>query len=102
MGTIASHAKRQQDEYKSRISRIVDEEMQADTTFRERLNRTKIIEHITQLMHYLSFGEFQAIQESDLKQRIGKLMANQLVSGMLADLSAEFFSFLRAACGLDL
>jgi len=89
MSTMTAPIESRREGYMPRISRIVDEEMQADEAFREKLNRTKVIEHITRLMQHFTCEEFKTIGENDLKQRIGKLMVNQLVSGMLTDLSAE-------------
>jgi hypothetical protein len=72
-----------QDIYISRISQFVDEAMAKEEVFREKLNRTKIILYITKLMKQVPLQDFLAIQDDDLRQRIGKLMASQLVYGIL-------------------
>ncbi len=89
MSAVATVPKIKQDIYVSRISKVVDEWMAKDEDYRERLDRRKTIKHLTTLMKKFSLDEFLAIEDEDFKQRIKKLMTNQLVGGMLSDLNPE-------------
>jgi len=44
---------------------------------------------LTELMEYLSFEQFMAMTDDELKELIGKQMALELVAGMLDDFTPE-------------
>jgi hypothetical protein len=76
--------------YRIRIANIVTRFMQDNWAFRERLNAVEIINAITQSMRELfSLGDFLAIEDTDLKRRIGQRMAIEGLRGLLSDLSPE-------------
>jgi len=78
------------DVYQMRIANIVDKFMKENEAFRERLERDKIIASITDSMINLySLEQFFAIEDSDLKSRIGQRMLFQGLYGLLDDLTPE-------------
>jgi hypothetical protein len=76
--------------YRIRITNIVNQFMQDNWAFRERLNALEIINAMTQAMRELfSLGEFLAIDDRELKRRIGQRMAIEGLAGLLSDLTPE-------------
>ncbi len=81
---------KRQDVYQMRIANIVDKFMKENEAFRERLERDKIIASITDYMvHLYSLEQFFAIEESDLRSRIGQRMSIEGLYGLLDDLTPE-------------
>lgn len=89
MSAVLTPVQTEQDIYVSRISKVVDEWITKKLVYRKGLNRRKTIEHLTTVMKRFSLDEFLAIDDDDFKQRIKKLMTNQLAGGMLSDLTPE-------------
>jgi len=78
------------DVYKIRIANIVDKFMREEEVFRQRVDRDSIITSITDSLHEkYSLEQFLAIEDSDLKQRIGQRMAIEGLYGLLDDLTPE-------------
>jgi hypothetical protein len=78
------------DVYRMRISHIVEKLMQDNGAFQERLDKTEVINEATQSMQEkFPLKQFLAIEDSDLKLRLGQRMAIQGLYGLIADLSQE-------------
>jgi hypothetical protein len=75
--------------YRIRIAKIVDNVMKEDDIFREELNQDKIIEFIINIMQKISVEDFLGIDDAELKKRIGRLMAWNMLSGLLDDFTPE-------------
>ena len=73
----------ERDLYLSRIGRVVDDLMEQEEIFRERLDRMKIILYITKQMKKLPLETFLAIEDHEFRQCVGKWMASQLVDGIV-------------------
>jgi hypothetical protein len=87
--------------YRMRIAHIVKKFMRENWAFRERLNETEMINTITQSMQKnLTLEQFLALEDSELKRRIGQRMATEGLYGLLADLTPEQLkSFDEAVAG---
>jgi len=87
--------------YRMRIAYIVKKFMRENWAFRERLNEIEIINTITQSMQKnLTLEQFLALEDSELKRRIGQRMATEGLYGLLADLTPEQLkSFDEAVAG---
>ena len=83
MNTTASLTFQGDNLYRTRISRAVDDMMKQEDIFREQLHRNKIIAHLTALLKTVPPETFQAMNEHDLTRRIGVLMSDELVEGLL-------------------
>lgn len=76
--------------YRIRIANIVNQFMQDNRAFRERLNAMEIINSMTQSMREIvSLNEFLAIADVELTRRIGQRMAIEGLAGLLSDLTPE-------------
>jgi hypothetical protein len=73
----------ERDLYLSRIGRVVDDLMEQEEIFRECLHHPNIILEITDQMKKLPLETFLAIEEHEFRQCVGKLMASQLVDGIV-------------------
>jgi hypothetical protein len=82
MSTQMLSLHRHDDLYVSRISPVVNDLMTKEEVFRENLHQTHVITQLTDLMEVFSPEEFLAIEEHELRQQVGKFMANQLVQGL--------------------
>ena len=90
MSAILQEAYSKNDIYRSRIAAIVDRIMEEDEIYREEgMDRTEIIEYLIDLMQTFSPDKFNAIANNDLTKRIRRIMATELASGMLNDLTPE-------------
>jgi hypothetical protein len=84
--------------YRIRITTIVNQFMQDNWAFRERLNALEIINSMTQSMRELfSLTDFLAIADVELTRRIGQRMALEGLRGLLSDLSPEQISTFNEA-----
>lgn len=76
--------------YRLRIANLVEKHIQDNRAFRERLNPTAVINSMTQSMREkFTLAQFMAIEDTDLKRRIGQRMATEGLCGLLSDLSPE-------------
>lgn len=87
--------------YLIRITPIVNQFMQDNWAFRERLNAMEIINTMTQSMRELfSLNEFLAIADVELTRRIGQRLAIEGLAGLLSDLTPEqLLAFDEAVAG---
>ena len=82
----------------ARISRIVEELMEKESWFREKLDREEIVNYLSGLIQeHLSPEELQEIDDEDLSNRIRKVLTLEAVFGMLDDLTPEQIEILDAA-----
>jgi hypothetical protein len=90
MNETLSPSPQQTEVYRMRIANIVNQLMQDNWAFQERLNTKEIINAITQSMRELfSLNDFLLITETELKRRVGQHMALEGLRGLLSDLSPE-------------
>jgi hypothetical protein len=87
--------------YRIRITHIVNQFMQDNWAFRERLNALEIINTMTQSMRELfSLNEFLVIADVELTRRIGQRLAIEGLAGLLSDLTPEqLLAFDEAVAG---
>ena len=88
----------EKDAVSARISRIVEDLMEKERWFREKLDLEEMIDHVSGLIEeYLSPEELQGIDDDDLAGRIRKIMTTKAASGMLDDLTPEQMEIFDAA-----
>ncbi|OQX16736.1 MAG: hypothetical protein BWK80_39905 [Desulfobacteraceae bacterium IS3] len=75
--------------YRIRIAKTVDTVMKEDDIFREELNRDKVIEFLISIMQKFSVEDFLGIDDAELKKRISRLMAWNMLSKLLDDFTPE-------------
>jgi hypothetical protein len=75
--------------YRIRIAKIVDTVMKEDEIFQEELNREKTVEFLIKIMQKFSVEDFLGIDDAELKKRISRLMAWNMLSGLLDDFTPE-------------
>lgn len=81
----------------SRISAIVDKLIQNDTLF-QKLDKAKLIQLISTLVkENLSTEQLRAIDDNELTRKIDRVMAIEVMSGLLDDLTAEQREIFEAA-----
>ncbi|GBF80807.1 hypothetical protein [Aphanothece sacrum] len=79
-----------QESMMKKIEQVVSILMEEDSLFKEELNYSKIVKHLTNLFaENLSFEEFNNISEQSLKNRCRGIMSTELMAGMLDDLTPE-------------
>jgi len=82
----------------ARISRIVEELMEKESWFREKLDLEEMVNYISDLAKAkFSPEQLQAIDDEDLTERIDKIMAIHAVGGMLDDLTPEEMEIFDAS-----
>ncbi|NEP59095.1 MAG: hypothetical protein F6K31_19070 [Symploca sp. SIO2G7] len=82
----------------ARISRIVENLMEKETWYREKLDRGEMVNYVSGLIEeYLSPKELQEIDDEDLSDRIRKVLTLEAVSGTLNDLTPEQMEIFDAA-----
>ena len=82
----------------ARISRIVENLMDKETWYREKLDRGEMVNYVSGLIEeYLSPEELQEIDDEDLSDRIRKVLTLEAVSGTLNDLTPEQMEIFDAA-----
>ncbi|NET56808.1 MAG: hypothetical protein F6K47_11785 [Symploca sp. SIO2E6] len=82
----------------ARISRIVENLMEKETWYREKLDRGEMVNYVSGLIEeYLSTEELQEIDDEDLSDRIRKVLTLEAVSGTLNDLTPEQMEIFDAA-----
>jgi len=75
--------------YRIRIAKTVDRLMKESNVFREELKRDSIVEFLISIMQRFSPEEFLGIEDADLKKRLGRLMALDMLSKLLDDFTPE-------------
>jgi hypothetical protein len=82
----------------ARISRIVEELMEKESWFREKLDLEEMVNYVSGLIEeHLSPDELQEIDDEDLSSRIRKVLTLESVSGMLDDFTPEQMEIFDAA-----
>ena len=88
----------EKDAVTARISRIVENLMEKESWFREKLNLEEMVNYVFGLAKAkFSPEQLQAIDDEDLSERIDKVMAIHAVGGMLDDLTPEEMEIFDAA-----
>lgn len=78
------------DVYRMRITNIVEKLIESNWAFQERLDKTEVINEVTQSMQAkFTLEQFLAIEDSELQRRIRQRMAIAGLYGLIADLSPE-------------
>jgi len=73
----------------SHISEIVENLIQDETLFQEKLDNQEMIHLITNLFDDFSNEELEAVSEAELRKRIRSILVLEAVSGTLNDLTPE-------------
>lgn len=73
----------------SHISEIVENLIQDETLFQEKLDNQEMIHLITNLFDDFSHEELEAVSEAELRKRIRSILVLEAVSGTLNDLTPE-------------
>lgn len=85
------------DAFISRISAIVDNLIQNDTLF-QKLDKAELIQFLSTLVEEnLSTKQLSTIDDDELTRRIDKVMAIEVMSGLLDDLTSEQREIFEAA-----
>ena len=88
----------EKDAVSARISRIVENLMEKESWFREKLDQEEMVNYVSGLIEkYLSPEEFQYIDDEDLSERVDKVLAYRAASGMLDDFTPEQMEIFDAA-----
>ena len=88
---------RKKDVLISRISAIVDKLIQNDTLF-QNLDKAELIQLLSTLVQEnLSTKQLRAIDDDELTRRIDRVMAIEVMSGLLDDLTPEQREIFEAA-----
>ncbi len=73
-----------------RIEPVVSSLMKERPLFKEELNYSEMVQHLSKLFaENLSFEEFTSISDESLKKRCSGIMSTELIAGMLNDLTPE-------------
>ncbi len=75
--------------YRIRIAKAVDTVMNEDEIFRQELDRDNVIEFLISIMQKFSVEDFLGIDEAELKKRISRLMALNMLSTLLDGFTPE-------------
>ena len=88
----------EKDALTARISRIVEELMEKESWFREKLDLEEMVNYISGLIEeHLSPEELPEIEDEDLSGRIRKVLTLEAASGMLDDFTPEQMEIFDAA-----
>jgi len=72
-----------------RMSSIVGQLMENNRSFQEELDREQILEILSNLLETVDIERISLLDEEELIHRVDRLMATELVYGMLEDLTPE-------------
>jgi hypothetical protein len=75
--------------YRIRVEKSVDRILKESKVFQEELNREEVIESMTDEMQKFSLREFLMIDDEDLKERIGRMIAVDMLSKLTDDFTPE-------------
>ncbi|MEH1929593.1 hypothetical protein [Nostoc sp.] len=81
----------------ARISKIVDNLIQGNSLYQERLDKSEIIQHLVNLLDKFSPEFINALSNGELTDRIDRILVIEAVSGTLNDLTAEQIEMFDAA-----
>lgn len=77
------------DIYRFRLTPLVNRLLATDEVYRNEFNPNELLEYLMREMAYYKPEEFLAIRDHDLTGRVERLMALELVYGLLDDFSSE-------------
>lgn len=77
------------DIYRFRLAPLVNHLLSTDDVYKNEFNANKLLEYLVGEMEYYKPAEFLAIRDDDLTGRVERLMALELVYGLLDDFSVE-------------
>ncbi|MDJ1178309.1 hypothetical protein PJF56_05495 [Roseofilum sp. BLCC_M91] len=86
-----------QDVVISRISEIVDRLFQENEKFRERLEKDEVMSIFSNLLAQVDTQELCAVDESELTDRVERVMVREAVAGTLNELTPEQMAIFDAA-----
>lgn len=72
-----------------RISQIVENLINSNKFYQEKLNKHEVIPDLVNLFKQISLEEFAVIEDEDLTHRIDRILVTDAVSGTLNDLTPE-------------
>jgi len=72
-----------------RISQIVDNLIDNNSFYQEKLDKNEMILDLVDLFKQFSLEEFTTIDDDDLTQRIDRILVTHAVAGTLNDLTPE-------------
>ena len=77
------------DIFLSRISQIVNNLIDSNKFYQEKLDKNEMVLDLVNLFKQLSLEEFATIEDEDLTHRIDRILVTHAVSGTLNDLTPE-------------
>ncbi len=77
------------DIYRFRLTPLINRLLATDEVYRSEFNHKELLEYLVREMEYHNPEEFLAIRDHDLTRRVERLMALELVYGLLDDFSSE-------------
>ncbi len=72
-----------------RISQIVNNLIDSNSFYQEKLNKNEMVLDLVDLFKQLSLEEFVTIEDEDLIHRIDRILVTRAISGTLNDLTPE-------------
>ncbi len=87
----------EQDVFLVRISQIVNNLIDSNKFYQEKLDKNEMILDLVDLFKQLSFEEFATIEHEDLIHRIDNILNLEAVSGTLNDLTPEQMEMFDAS-----
>jgi hypothetical protein len=81
----------------ARLSKTVDNLIQGNSLYQERLDKQEIIQHLVNLLDKFSPEFINALSEGELTDRIDSILVIEAVSGTLNDLTPEQIEMFDAA-----
>jgi hypothetical protein len=89
-GNIMLSTELQKESMINRIEKIVAILMEERPLFKEELDAEKMIQHLCNIFQKnLSIGEFNLMEDQDLKNRCSGILSVEMLSGLLDDLTPE-------------
>ncbi len=79
----------EKDVFLVRISRIVDNLIDSNSFYQEKLDKNEMVLDLVDLFKKFSLKEFATIEDEDLTHRIDRILVTHAVSGTLNDLTPE-------------
>ncbi|MBD2487779.1 hypothetical protein [Aulosira sp. FACHB-615] len=73
----------------ARMSKIVDNLIQGNNLYEERLQKREIMQHLITLLDKFSPETIKSISDDELKHRLDSILVLEAVSGTLNDLTPE-------------
>lgn len=79
----------EKDVFLVRISQIVNNLIDSNSLYQEKLDRNEMVQDLVVLFKQFSLEEFTTIDDEDLTHRINRILVTHAVSGTLNDLTPE-------------